>query len=116
MSPVEAIIVMHKGDWKKHAGGISTISKEEFTKWTIGVWDFNAEKTKIGHPAPFPVDLPERCIKLFSYADDVILDPFVGSGTTLIACLRTGRAGIGVEIDEKYCEVAKNRIMKEIGV
>lgn len=68
---------------------------------------------KVGHPASFPLELPIRCIKLFSYVGDVVLDPFLGSGITLIASYLLGRIGIGVEIDKHYCEIAKNRLIKE---
>lgn len=82
--------------------------------WTNGLWSFTGEsKKRIGHPAPFPVELPRRCIKLFSFVDDKILDPFMGSGTTLIAAHISGRKGIGIDIDEGYCELAKNRLIKE---
>ena len=67
-------------------------------------------RTKIGHPAPFPIELPKRCIKLFSFKGDVVLDPFLGSGTTLIACLQTNRIGIGVEMNEDYCRLAAKRL------
>lgn len=70
-------------------------------------------KKRVGHPAPFSVELPKRCIKLFSFVGDTILDPFVGSGSTLLACLQTKRIGIGVDIDEKYCELAKKRLLTE---
>jgi site-specific DNA-methyltransferase (adenine-specific) len=70
-------------------------------------------KKRVGHPAPFPVELPKRCIKLFSFVGDTILDPFLGSGTTLLACLQTNRIGIGVDIDSKYCELAKKRLLIE---
>jgi site-specific DNA-methyltransferase (adenine-specific) len=115
IAPVEVIVVLYKKDWKKKSGsGISDISKEEFLAWTNGVWNFSGEsKKRIGHPAPFPVELPKRCIKLFSYIGDLILDPFLGSGSTLIACIQTNRKGIGVEIDKNYCELAKNRIINE---
>lgn len=115
IAPVEMIVVLYKKRWKKTNGSKkSDITKEEFMAWTNGVWDFSGEsKNKIGHPAPFPVELPKRCIKLFSFVDDTILDPFLGSGTTLIACFETDRKGIGVEIDPKYCEVAKKRLIKE---
>ena len=94
IAPVEVIVVLYKRSWRKAHEGKSDITKREFIKWTNGVWNFSGEsKKKIGHPAPFPVELPKRCIKLFSYVDDIVLDPFLGSGTTLVACLETRRTG-----------------------
>ena len=111
ITPVEVIIVMYKRVWKKAHRGTSDITKKEFKKWTNGVWEFSgASKKKIGHPAPFPVELPRRCIKFYSYVTDTVLDPFCGSGTTLLACLETGRTGIGVEINKEYCKLAARRI------
>lgn len=72
-----------------------------------------AKKEQGGHPAPFPIELPRRCIKLFSFVGDTVLDPFMGSGSTLIASYLHGRKGIGVEIDEKYCNIAINRLHQE---
>jgi len=113
IAPVEVIILLYKDCWKKLKKGKSTITKEEFIDWTNGLWTFQGEsKKKIGHPTPFPIELPKRCIKLFSYKRDIILDPFLGSGTTLIACVMNKRKGIGVEIDEEYCKIAKNRLIK----
>lgn len=114
IAPVEVIIVLYKKQWKKISNGVSDITRKEFLEWTNGVWNFMGEsKKRVGHPAPFPVELPRRCIKLFSYVGDTVLDPFIGSGTTLIACALTNRKGIGVDIDVSYCELAKNRIIKE---
>lgn len=115
IAPVEMIAVLYKNKWKKEGGSKkSDINKEEFMKWTNGVWNFSGEsKKKIGHPTPFPVELPKRCIKLFSFVGDIVLDPFLGSGTTLIATSLTKRRGIGVEIDKAYCELAKRRLIKE---
>ena len=107
------IVALYKKEWKKTSGSRkSDITKKEFMEWTNGVWNFSGEsKKRVGHPAPFPVELPRRCIKLFSFVGDTILDPFLGSGSTLLACLETGRAGIGVDIDKKYCELAKSRLL-----
>lgn len=117
IAPVELIVVFYKEDWKKTSGSrISDITKEEFLEWTNGLWTFNGEsKKRIGHPAPFPVELPFRCIKLFSFVDDIVFDPFVGSGTTIIAASKINRFSFGLEIDSQYFELAKNRIIHEIG-
>lgn len=83
-------------------------------EWTNGVWNFMGEsKKRVGHPAPFPVELPMRCIKLFSFVEDTVFDPFLGSGSTLIACVKTNRKGIGIEIDKNYCKLAKQRLIEE---
>jgi len=80
-------------------------------EWTNGLWTFPGEsKKRIGHPAPFPPELPRRCIKLFSYVDDTVLDPFVGSGTTLIVAHLNQRRSIGIEVDKGYCDLAKERV------
>jgi site-specific DNA-methyltransferase (adenine-specific) len=115
IAPVEVIVILYKDSWKKTSGSRkSDIEKKEFMEWTNGVWNFSGEsKTKIGHPAPFPIELPRRCIKLFSFVDDTVLDPFLGSGSTLLACLKTNRNGIGVEIDKNYCELSISRLLKE---
>ena len=111
IAPVEVIAILYKESWKKLEKGNSTISREDFIAWTNGVWTFSGEsKKRIGHPAPFPIQLPERCIRLFSYENDVVLDPFLGSGTTLVSCLKEKRKGIGVECDKDYCEIAKRRL------
>ena len=112
IAPVEVIIVLYKDEWKKNYKGISTIQKDEFMAWTNGVWTFNGAK-KNGHPAPFPLELPDRCIKLFSYKDDVILDPFAGSGTTLLSAMNNYRKPIGIELSQEYYNLAKKRIDKQ---
>lgn len=118
IAPVELIVVLYKNTWKKTSGSKeSDISKQEFMDWTNGLWTFNGEsKKKIGHPAPFPIELPRRCIKLFSYTGDTVLDPFLGSGTTLVASYLNNRKGIGIDIDPHYCQIALDRIKKEGGM
>jgi site-specific DNA-methyltransferase (adenine-specific) len=115
IAPVELIVVLFKGSWKRPAEGRkSDISRQEFMDWTNGLWAFSGEsKKKVGHPAPFPVELPLRCMKLFSYVGDTVLDPFMGSGSTLVAASRCNRRGIGIELDEVYCRIALERIRKE---
>jgi len=117
IAPVEIIVVLYKNEWKKLQKGVSDIAKDEFMAWTNGLWSFNGEsKKRIGHPAPFPRELPRRCIKLFSFVGDVVLDPFSGSGTTMIEAFCNDRKFIGIEIDKSYCEIAKNRFLKERGL
>lgn len=89
----------------------STISKEEFLEFTKSVWTFSAERaSRVGHPAPFPVELPYRLIQLYTFEGDVILDPFVGSGTACVAALKTNRKYVAYDIDKKYCDLAERRI------
>jgi len=91
----------------------STISKNEFLEFTKSVWTFPAERaTKVGHPAPFPIELPYRIIQLYSFEKNIILDPFAGSGTTCIAALKTNRNFIAYEIDKNYCDLSNKRIKK----
>lgn len=117
IAPVELIVVFYKKEWKKNYKGQSDITREEFMEWTNGIWTFNGEsKKRIGHPAPFPRELPKRCIKLFSYVNDTIFDPFLGSGTTLIEAKLNNRIGIGLDISKEYCQLAKNRIINEAGL
>lgn len=117
IAPVELIVVLYKDEWKKTNGSkISDISADEFKAWTQGVWVFNGEsKKRIGHPAPFPKELPYRCIKMFSYVDDTVFDPFAGSSTTLIVAQQCDRKSVGVELDEEYFKLSQNRIINEIG-
>ena len=89
----------------------STISKEEFLEYTKSVWKFSAERaSKVGHPAPFPIELPYRLIQLYTFEGDVVLDPFVGSGTACIAALKTKRNYVAYDVDKNYCDLAEQRI------
>ena len=84
-------------------------------EWLSQLWTFNGESAKrVGHPAPFPLELPRRCIRLLSYAGDRVLDPFAGSGTTLVAALRDRREAYGIELDQDYRELALGRINAEV--
>jgi site-specific DNA-methyltransferase (adenine-specific) len=109
----EYVLVFSKGSFsrKKEDGMENTISKEDFMEWTKSVWTINPESaTKIGHPAPFPVELPYRLIQLYTYKGEVILDPFMGSGSTAIAALTSNRKYVGYEIDQDYAKLAQERI------
>ncbi|MBN1145892.1 MAG: site-specific DNA-methyltransferase [Anaerolineales bacterium] len=109
----EYILVFCKGAFKrrKPAGRQPTISKEEFLESSKSVWNFPAESAKkIGHPAPFPLELPRRLIQFYTFEGDVVLDPFMGSGQTALAAIEAGRHYVGYEIDPAYVELAERRI------
>ena len=90
---------------------LERITKEQFMEWTRSVWLMDTESArKVGHPAPFPVELPYRLIQLYTFTGDIILDPFIGSGTTAVAALMSGRKYIGYEINPQYAELAETRI------
>jgi site-specific DNA-methyltransferase (adenine-specific) len=111
----EYILVFSKDSFGRLNGADhkSTISKEQFLEYTRSVWSFPAESARrIGHPAPFPVELPYRLIQLYTYAGDVVLDPFMGSGQTGIAAVKAGRHFVGYDIDQKYCALAERRILE----
>jgi len=112
IAPVELILILYKNKWKKTSGSKkSDVTRDEFMNWTNGVWTFNGEsKKKVGHPAPFPLELPKRCIKMFSYVGDTVLDPFMGSGTTILAAALHERKAIGIDVDKGYCKLAQLRI------
>lgn len=89
----------------------STISRDEFLEFTKSVWKFPAEPaSKVGHPAPFPIELPYRLIQLYTFSNEVVLDPFMGSGTTALASLKAGRFYVGYEIDPEFVALAEKRI------
>ncbi len=109
----EYILVCSKGSYarKKPDGKENTIAKEQFMEWTKSVWSMNPESArKVGHPAPFPVELPYRLIQLYTYTDDVVLDPFMGSGSTALAAIKSGRKFVGYEVDPAYVKLAEDRI------
>ena len=113
----EYILVFSKGDYKRERdeeqkkNKQNTILKENFMEWTKSIWTFNAVSAKrIGHPAPFPKELPYRLIQLFSFTDDVILDPFMGSGTTGIASMESNRNFIGFDNNEEYINLSNKRL------
>lgn len=113
----EYILIFSKGNYKRERDKEEkelrkdNITKEEFIEWTKSVWTMNTESAKrIGHPAPFPEELPNRLIKLFSFTNDIVIDPFMGSGTTAIAAIKNNRNFVGYEINKEYINLANNRI------
>jgi len=116
----EYILIFSKGDYKRERKKKEkeiikdTITKEQFIEWTKSIWTMKAESAKkIGHPAPFPEELPYRLIQLYSFESDVILDPFMGSGTTAVSALKSKRRFIGYDTEENYIKLANKRI-KEV--
>lgn len=116
ISPVEMILVFYKQEWKREdVNNMGTdLHKDEFIAWTNGLWVFGPESAKrVGHPVPFPIELPHRLIKMFSWKGDTVFDPFTGSGTTFIAAHNLSRKFVGVELSQKYFDLAVQRISKE---
>jgi site-specific DNA-methyltransferase (adenine-specific) len=120
----ERVVVASKGRFdraltpkQRTARGLpheSTISKQEFLASTLDVWEIRPESARrVKHPAPFPLELPERLIRLYTYAGDVVLDPFLGSGSTAVAAARNGRRYVGYDTDPEYAQIARERIAKE---
>jgi site-specific DNA-methyltransferase (adenine-specific) len=112
----EYILVFSKDTFsRKRKGKAATIKKEEFLEWTKSVWNFSAISAKqVGHPAPFPEELPHRLIQLYTFKGDVVLDPFVGSGTTCLAAIKDSRHYIGYDIDPEYVKLSEKRISAHI--
>lgn len=112
----EYILIFSKDTYKRSGKGKkSTISDKDFLSFTKSIWTFPTESAKkIGHPAPFPVELPYRLIQFYTFEGDVVLDPFMGSGTTAIAALRTNRHFVGYDTRMEYVELAEKRINAEI--
>ena len=112
----EYILVYSKGEFGRknsRSNKDDSISKDAFLENTKSIWKFpTASARKIGHPAPFPIELPKRLIELYSFENDIILDPFAGSGTTAIAAKTTNRNYIMIDINSDYCKLAKERINK----
>jgi len=108
----EYILVFCKSAFAmERRGRKSTITRDEFLELTKSVWRMDAERaSRVGHPAPFPVELPYRCIQLYSFEGDVVLDPFMGSGQTAIAAIKAGRHYIGYEVNEDYVRLCEQRI------
>ena len=110
----EYILIFSKDSFDRRgiSGKVSTIERDEFLEFTKSVWTFPAESARrVGHPAPFPIELPHRLIQLYTFKDDVVLDPFCGSGTTCLAAMKAGRRYIGYDNVEEYVRLARTRIL-----
>ena len=113
----EYILIFCKQTFKRQnpSKRLSTITRDEFLEYNKSVWDMKAESArKVGHPAPFPVELPRRLIQLYTFENEIILDPFMGSGQSAIAAQKCHRHYVGYEIDENYVALANTRIQKEL--
>ena len=109
----EYILVYSKASYNRKSENPSTIEKQNFLDYTKSIWTFHATSAqRAGHPAPFPVELPQRLIELYSFKDDIILDPFMGSGSTAIAALHTERRYVGYDLVKDYVKLAEENIGK----
>ena len=110
--PFEYIMIFAKDSRKLQYKGETDLIKKEFIDWSLALWQLPGETKlkKIGHPAAFPVQIPYRLIKMLSWKNATVIDPFNGSGTTGVACKMLGRKYIGIELSEKYCNISKKRI------
>jgi len=107
----EYIVVASKGSFRRLRLGEDTISRQEFLEATVSVWNIApASARRIGHPAPFPVELPRRLIELYTFTGDLVLDPFMGSGSTAVAAVESGRHFVGYETEPAYLEIARARV------
>ena len=110
----ERVIIASKGRFDRGRPADSTLTKDEFMEATTDVWELPTESARrVGHPAPFPVELPQRLIELYSYPDDLVLDPFMGSGSTAVAAVRTGRRYVGYDTEADYTVAAEARVAAE---
>jgi len=110
----EYVLVASKASFRRERAGTDTISKETFLEATMSVWDILPESARrVGHPAPFPTELPRRLIELYTFEGDLVLDPFLGSGSTAIAAVQTGRHYVGYDTDTDYAALAEKRIASE---
>lgn len=116
---IEYVLFMRKGgEYRKVSPlqkALSILTKEEMQSWWRSIWtDIRGASTRSGHPAPYPSALAERLIRMFSFAGDTVLDPFMGTGSTTIAAIAAGRNSIGVEIDKGYRQMAGSNIQRAI--
>jgi site-specific DNA-methyltransferase (adenine-specific) len=113
---IEFILMQRKpGGYRQpteHQRKLSMISKEEYNKWFQQFWNISGASTR-EHPAPFPLELAYRLVRMFSFFGDTVVDPFCGTGTTMVAAMKAGRNSIGIDIDPEYCKMAEERLRRE---
>jgi DNA modification methylase len=111
----ERVVIASKGRFDRAVAGDATIGADEFMDATLDVWDLPAESARrVGHPAPFPVELPQRFIELYTFAGELVLDPFMGAGSTAVAAVRAGRHFVGYDTDAGYVAAARARVGAEL--
>jgi site-specific DNA-methyltransferase (adenine-specific) len=113
-TPYQGVTILYKDHWKKDSEGVSTIQKDEFVADTLGIWIIKPESVLQYSKEYFPLEVPERCIKLFTYEDDIVLDIFMGIGSTGLACVKTNRKFIGFEASKESWDIANRRIEAEM--
>ena len=107
----EYVLMASKGSFRRLRRGEDTVGKEDFISSTLSVWSIQpASAKRVGHPAPFPVELPRRAIELYTFTGDLVLDPFMGAGTTALAAIETGRRYVGYETEQPYIDLAEKRL------
>jgi len=112
----EYVLVFAKQSFSRPDRGESDIDRDDFMSSTLSIWEIPSESARrVGHPAPFPLELASRVIRLYSYKEDVVLDPFVGSGTTCIAAAQLDRHYVGYDISEEYCRLSEKRLAEKVG-
>ncbi|OPY75339.1 MAG: Modification methylase DpnIIB [Syntrophorhabdus sp. PtaU1.Bin050] len=113
---MEFILMQRKpGGYRRPTNGqreASRLTKDEFDRWFQQIWNITGASTK-QHPAPFPLELAMRLVRMFSFTEDTVLDPFCGTGTTMVAAMRTGRSSVGVDVDPEYCRMAARYLRAE---
>lgn len=111
----EYLLCFSKGRFDRAIKGESTIGRDEFLESTLSIWNIPPESAKrVNHPAPFPVELPKRFIELYTYSGDLVLDPFIGSGSTAVAAVETGRHWVGYDLSPEYAAIAEQRAAEAV--
>ena len=112
----EYVLVGCKESYRRLRKGTDTVTRDDFLESTVSVWHIQPESARrVGHPAPFPVELPRRLIELYTFEDDLVLDPFIGAGATALAAIQTDRRYVGYDTDPDYVATTERRIAEALG-